>query len=42
MTTYHNYVSVYVYSTRSNPSVCDCGEPAILLTVRKEGPNTGY
>ena len=25
----------------SNPPVCDCGEPAILLTVRKEGPNKG-
>ena len=25
----------------SNPPVCDCGEPALLLTVRKEGPNTG-
>ncbi|RNA12480.1 DNA topoisomerase 3-alpha isoform X1 [Brachionus plicatilis] len=25
----------------SNPIVCNCNEPAILLTVRKDGPNQG-
>lgn len=25
----------------SNPTVCNCGKPAQLLTVRKEGPNQG-
>ena len=25
----------------SNPPVCNCGQPAFLLTVRKPGPNTG-
>lgn len=25
----------------SNPTVCNCGQPAIQLTVRKDGPNQG-
>ena len=25
----------------SNAIVCNCGQDALLLTVRKEGPNTG-
>ena len=25
----------------SNPIVCNCNEPAVLLTVRKDGPNQG-
>lgn len=25
----------------SNPTVCNCGQPAALLTVKKDGPNQG-
>ena len=25
----------------SNAIVCNCGQDALMLTVRKEGPNTG-
>ena len=40
-TAHAHFIFIHCIYSAGNQLTCDCGNPAIILTVRKEGPNQG-